>query len=111
MTPARPTFYAAVEDEEAGATNAFEKAFAHNIEGDVVLDDRVPHDRDSFTWNWRRFLSFCGPGLLMSIAFLDPGAEVLLCIAATSHGLRDVGSFDHGRVRTTAHPSPTPALI
>ncbi|KAL4853915.1 Metal transporter nramp1 [Chlorella vulgaris] len=28
---------------------------------------------DVVRWSWRRFLLFCGPGLLMSVAYLDPG--------------------------------------
>lgn len=27
------------------------------------------------SWSWKRFLLFCGPGLLMSVAYLDPGGR------------------------------------
>ena len=34
----------------------------------AALDDDVTP-----AWSWRQFLAFCGPGLLMSVAYLDPG--------------------------------------
>ena len=41
--------------------------YAYRVEN---LQEGIPEDE---RWNWRTFFSYCGPGFLVAIAYLDPG--------------------------------------
>ena len=33
----------------------------------------MPKDADGVCFSWKTFAAYCGPGWLMSLAYLDPG--------------------------------------
>lgn len=61
--------YKEEENKDADIT----PSFAHEVYGVIELDE--PFDDDSHTppFSWKKLWLFTGPGILMSIAFLDPG--------------------------------------
>ena len=39
----------------------------------VAIPDHGHDDRDGVHFSWKLFMAYCGPGLLMSVAYVDPG--------------------------------------
>ena len=45
----------------------------------------LPSKDEYFTFSWKKLFAFMGPGLLMSIAYLDPG-NIAACLQSGTQG-------------------------
>ena len=65
-----------------GKENMHEGELRSRMNNSTYMDEKIliprdencnVQDEDAYKFSWRRLAAFCGPGFLMSIAYLDPG--------------------------------------
>lgn len=64
--------------------------FAKDLDEPLMdLSDSEDEANQPFVFSWKKFGSFMGPGLLMSIAYLDPG-NIAACLQSGTQGKYDL---------------------